>query len=249
LCVLSEQASRSSFFVYVSATLAAAVFVGFAPTFYLRSWFTTSALPSSLVAVHGVVFSLWMVLLGVQVALVRAHRRDLHRKLGVAGAALAALMVSVAIPTPVAQAKRFFAVGFPPAFPPMGVMFALSECGILVFITLVGAALYFRRRVDIHKRLMVLATIEIALAGVDRALQHTPLIAVSQLFGWPGWFTAMFAVGDLFIVAIAVYDRITLGRIHRATLAGGLLIVLSQPLRLIVGATATSDALVRWLAR
>jgi hypothetical protein len=246
--VPSEQTSQSSFFAYASVTLAAAVFVGFAPTFYLRPWFTTSPLPSTLVAVHGVVFSLWIVILGIQVALIRAHRRDLHRRFGIAGAVLAVLMALVAIPTPVAQAKRFFAIGVPPGFPPMGVMFALSEVGVIVFVALAGAGLYFRRRVDVHKRLMMLATIEIALAGVDRALQRTPLFAVSGLFGWAGWFAAMFTVGDLFIVAIAVHDWITLGRIHRATLAGGALIVLSQPLRLMIGATATSDAFIRWLA-
>jgi len=246
--VVAEPGSRSSFYAGVAIALAAAVFVGFGPTFYMRSWFTVSPLPSTLVALHGVVFSLWIVVLLVQVALVRGHRRDLHRRLGLGATVLAVFMVLVAIPTPVAQAKRFFALGFPPGFPPMGVMFALSEVGVIVFATLAGAGLYFRRRADIHKRLMLLATIEIGLAGVDRALQRTPLIAVSELFGWPGWFAAMFAVGDLFIVAIAVHDWIILGRIHRATLAGGLLIVISQPLRLMIGATAASDALVRWLA-
>jgi len=36
---------------------------------------------------------------------------------------------------------------------------------MLVFAILVGAAFHFRRRADVHKRLMLLATIEIPAGG------------------------------------------------------------------------------------
>src|SRR5207253_1731970 len=39
---------------------------------------------------------------------------------------------------------------------------------MLVFASLVGAAFYFRRRADTHKRLMLLATIAILAAAVAR---------------------------------------------------------------------------------
>jgi hypothetical protein len=64
-----------------------------------------------------------------------------------------------------------------------------------------------------------------------------------------GWFAAEFAVGDLFIVAIAVHDWLSINTIHRATLVGGLLIIPSQPIRLLIGATEICEGFVRWLAQ
>jgi hypothetical protein len=58
---------------------------------------------------------------------------------------------------------------------------------------------------------------------------------------------AFFGLTDLFIVACLLYDLVTLKRIHRATALGGLLIVVSQPLRLIVGGTHAWLAFATWL--
>jgi hypothetical protein len=53
----------------------------------------------------------------------------------------------------------------------------------------------------------------------------------------------------LFLVAIAVYDFRTRGRLHPATLWGGLFLVASQPLRLLIGVSAPWSAFAAWLAR
>jgi hypothetical protein len=99
---------RPVFYSWLAVTLAAAVFIGFAPTFYLRGWFMATPLPSALVAIHGTVFSSWVFVLLLQVLFVRAGRVRMHRRFGRAAAVLSVVMVLVAIPTPVAQAKRFF---------------------------------------------------------------------------------------------------------------------------------------------
>jgi hypothetical protein len=44
---------------------------------------------------HGTVFTLWIVLLIFQTGFVAANRRDIHRRLGVMGVGIAALMVAL----------------------------------------------------------------------------------------------------------------------------------------------------------
>jgi len=57
---------------------------------------------------------------------------------------------------------------------------------------------------------------------------------------------AFFGLTDLFIVALAIWDFRTRGRLHPVTLWGGLLIIVSQPLRLVVSGTAGWLAFARW---
>ena len=78
---------------------------------------------------------------------------------------------------------------------------------------------------------MLLATVNLVTAAIAR----WPMIGA---FGPP----AYFGLTDLFVVALAVWDFRTRGRLHPVTLWGGLLILISQPLRLIVSGTAA------WLA-
>jgi hypothetical protein len=57
-----------------------------------------------------------------------------------------------------------------------------------------------------------------------------------------------FGLADLFIVALLVYDLSTRGKVHPATIWGGLLIVASQPLRLMISGTPPWLAFASWLA-
>jgi len=58
---------------------------------------------------------------------------------------------------------------------------------------------------------------------------------------------AFFGLTDVFVVACIAYDLITLKRIHRATALAALLIIASQPLRLILGGTHAWLAFATWL--
>jgi hypothetical protein len=84
---------------FYTGMAAIAVLVGFAPTYYLRPRFVSTPLPFYLHA-HGIVFSAWIAFFIAQAMLVAVRRTDVHRKLGWAGASLAALMVTSAQPRP-----------------------------------------------------------------------------------------------------------------------------------------------------
>lgn len=219
---------------YVSMSIAAVitVFAGFAPTYFLRPYFTRAPL-MPLLHLHGIVFSSWLVFFITQTMLVAAHRTDLHRRFGILGGVIAVLMVGLGVTTAVVRASQGSA---PPGVPPLG--FLVIPLGdMVVFPTLVGAGFYFRRKPDVHKRLMLLATISILAAAIARLP-----FAIMQA-GAP----AFFGLTDVFIVVCVLYDLITLRRIHRATALAGLLIVASQPLRLMLGGTSAWIKFATWL--
>jgi hypothetical protein len=58
---------------------------------------------------------------------------------------------------------------------------------------------------------------------------------------------AFFGLTDLFIVAMLVYDLATRRKVHPATIWGGLVVVASQPLRLMISGTPAWLAFAGWL--
>ena len=83
---------------------------------------------------------------------------------------------------------------------------------------------------------MLLASVNLLAAGIAR---------------WP--FAMMqagppmyFGLSDLFIVALVAWDLASRGRVHPVTLWGGLAIVVSQPLRLVLMGTGAWLAFAGW---
>jgi hypothetical protein len=57
---------------------------------------------------------------------------------------------------------------------------------------------------------------------------------------------AFFGLTDLFVVALAIWDLRTSGRLHPVTLWGGLATIVLQPLQLVVSGTGSWLAFARW---
>ena len=221
------------FYTGMAVAFVLTVFAGFARTFYLRPHFQTQPLIPLLV-LHGIVFTSWIALLLTQTTLVATKRTRTHMRLGVAGGLLASLMILIGTVTAIVRAKGPSPV---PGVNPLSFL-TIPLGHMLVFASLVGAAFYFRRRADTHKRLMLLATIAILPAAVARL----PFAFIQQ-YG-P---LAFFGLSDLFIVPCLIYDIVTRRRPHRATVLGGALIVISHPLRLVIGNTHAWLAFATWL--
>ena len=112
--VSSARWQQRLFFTGIPIAMGVAVFVGFAPTYYLKTAYGTPAL-APLYHLHGFLFSLWIVLLVAQPALVAARHINLHRRLGTVGGVLAAAMVPTALAVAVDMGRRGAA---PPGVPP-----------------------------------------------------------------------------------------------------------------------------------
>jgi hypothetical protein len=221
------------FYTGMAIAITSTVFAGFARTYYLRPLFNKPPL-MPLLHLHGIVFTSWVVLFLTQTTLVAANRTDVHRRLGVVGAIIAVLMVVIGTTTAIIRAKQ--GAG-PPGGPPPLVFLVIPLADMVVFASLVGAGLSFRRQADVHKRLMLLAMISLLAAAIAR-------LPLDLLKAGP---PAFFGLTDLFIVPCLVYDLFERGRVHRATALGALVIVASQPLRLMIGGTDAWLAFARWL--
>ncbi len=232
--VVSRQSQRR-FYLGIAVVIAAIVFAGFARTYYLRGFFTAEPLPG-LLHLHGLVFTCWLLLFVVQTTLVAAGRTDIHRRLGVVGGVLAATMLVVGVLTAIHAAQRG---GTPLGMPALRFM-VIPLGDITVFSILVTAALLYRRKPEIHKRLMLCATIAI-LAPATSRLPFAFIRRVGPV--------AFFGLADLVLLACILYDLVSRRKVHPAYWWAGLLIVASQPLRLILSGTHAWLAFAQWLTR
>jgi hypothetical protein len=216
------------------------IFAGFAHTYYLRLVFETKGLPV-LLHLHGFLFTSWFVLFFVQVRLVARHRVDLHRKLGVVGAFLAPLCACVAIGVSF-NAGRRFVLAHPNSLTNLRARPAAMDFGTsLMFLVLVGIALYFRRRPEIHKRVMVLACCSILLPAIGRI----PLL-FGTVFETVG-FWGLVAITEVLPLACILYDTIKHRRLHPAFGWGGAVLLLSLPTFMLVGASDSWLKFLSWL--
>jgi FtsH-binding integral membrane protein len=215
------------FFSGMAVACAIILFLGFLPSYFHRS----AELPplSPLYQLHGALFTAWIVLLLAQTALVAGRRTDIHRTLGLAGAFLAAVVFVLGVAVAVETLRRN---GGPPGGDPRKFL-AIPLGDIIVFGVLVGAAVLQRQDSDTHKRLMLLATISLLTAAVARFLRQVGMGGAPNLFYGT----------DVFVVVLAIYDLVSRGRVHPATLWGGAMVVGFKPL-LFYAVAITSP----WLA-
>ena len=165
--------SERRFFGFVAAALALLVFAGFARTFYLHKLFSLPA-PSLLVTVHGSLMTTWILLLGVQTTLISVRRVNWHRRLGIAGAALASIIVPLGCLTTLGAAQREARAHSEFVSGQLNVL-GLELTQMALFAGLIGLALWYRNRPSIHKRLMIVATLCIIPNAIVRLSLLSPI--------------------------------------------------------------------------
>lgn len=162
---------------------------------------------------HAVAFLGWPTLLTAQVLLIRTNRREIHRKLGLAGLGLAAAMVVLGPATALtADALAFTRTGQAPTF------LSIQFTDILAFTGLVAAGFQLRGDASAHKRLMLLAALYISDAGFARWLGDS----VRHLTGdgyWP-MIAQLYLANTALMLALGGYDLVTRRRLHPAYVAG-----------------------------
>jgi len=166
----------------------------------------------AIVHAHAIVFVTWLVLFTAQVALVRSRRTGLHRKLGVAGAALAIVMIILGPVTALVVASSNYASrGETPEF------LAIEFMDVIAFGCLTGAGLLLRGTTA-HKRLMLLGLIYLSTPGFARFLNIVLGIAVGAIIplGHGFWRScvSIFIGTDLLLVGLGIYDLMTSRRLY-----------------------------------
>ena len=231
------------FFSGMSILITVVAFVGFGPTYFLKTFYGTPALPSQLVHVHGILLTSWIALFLIQTALVASNRTDLHRRLGGAGAVLALTIFPVSLAVAITAARNGSASA-PPNIPPLTFM-AVPVMDLLLFTSFVAVGFYNRRRPEAHKRLMLLGTFALLSPAVGRFFlpPHGILVWVPPFIG----FIIDQGFGHVLVVACMCYDFATRRRVHPAFLWGGLILMVLQQGRLTIGGTGVWLAIAGWL--
>lgn len=160
------------FFIGSAIVIAALCFAGFARSYYLRAWLGKRAL-APVLHLHGMIMTAWIVLFTVQIVFIAKHRIQLHRKLGVLGALLAALVVGLGAFIVVRDVGRQSPNATTASF--WTLFAAFDGINLILFGGLVFAAVWMRRRSDVHKRLMLLAALSLLPPALGRiAIQFVP---------------------------------------------------------------------------
>ena len=222
------------FYILAAILFPLIILIGFARTYYLRFFFDAPPLRSALFHIHGIVMTAWIALFITQVYLISAKRIKLHQKLGMAGVGLAIMVTIVGFFAGVAAAKAGSA---PPGFPPLNFL-AVPFFDIVVFPVLFGAAIYYRKQPANHKRLILLTAINFLPPGLGRFPLES-LQALGPLF--------FFGVPVLLVIAAIAYDTWQNGKLNKVFLFGGLFLIASYPLRIMISGTEAWMSFATWL--
>lgn len=201
------------FYLWSAAFLAVTTLAGFTRTYYFRGYFHSPELRPFL-HYHGAVMTAWIVLFLVQTVLIARRQVRLHRILGYFGAFLAVLVVIMGSAATILAAAREVHAHSPFANLTLNVL-ALELTQMAFFGALVGIALWYRRRPDLHKRCMLLATLCML---PNPQLRIMPFLHSNLLY-----LTIFSAQIFLFVAIDAIRNR----RIHPAFLRGAIAVTLA----------------------
>lgn len=169
-----------------------ATLIGFWPSFFSRP--TSNAMPHT---VHGIISTLWLVLLVAQAGLVRALRMPQHRTLGKLSYVLMPLMVLSG-----AWVLHLMLAGETRLPPPVASMLGFVDFGTLIFLLLAyGFAIRHRHDVQVHARWMVTTMLVVLPPALTRLAfvvnSEAPLpVAIGFAFVTPAFVAAVLAVQD-----------------------------------------------------
>ena len=202
------------------------VIAGFGPSIVDRSNRVAPLTP--LVVTHGLLFTGWLLLFVTQSVLVATGRMAQHRRIGILGLMLAVTMLLMSVIVSVAMAHRGSDLsgdlGGVKADMPAVLALALGDAA--AFATLVALGLSFRRRPEVHKRLMLMATVS------PYTLMGAPL---AHLRGhWPNLALVTLLIALLLQFSSVIHDRITRGHVHPVSWWGSLSLFAGGLVRAIV---------------
>ena len=193
---------RPKYFLNMAYAFLAIALIGFSTTFFIPLAQGSFSAPP-IIHIHGALLFGWLLLFIVQASLIQRRSILAHRQLGIIGAVLCIAIVVSGVLVGLHATRRDLATG--------GDDFVLGQfvnilVEMLLFGSLVAAAIVFRRDSESHKRLLLLATIS-ALAPAWLRMRH--------LFpGVPNPFVTFSLLADSLLFVAIARDWIILKRIH-----------------------------------
>jgi len=189
---------RGYFYFFMSLLIAATAVYGFSHTID-HNLIHRSPLPPFVLYIHAIVFPAWIVFFIVQSALIRSHNVHLHRSLGWFGVGLAVAIIIVGTLTAISMAR------FEQQDPFNSAAFLIVQVmDLSSFAVPFALAIYWRKRPEFHRRLVLIAS----CALLDAAFGRFP--ALPLVFS-PAGVDALICLG---VIRDLIVDR----RVHKVYL-------------------------------
>lgn len=220
---------RSRFYLIITILMLMVVLLGFGPRFYLRPFFEQprhlqmESLPIKFI-LHGLLMTLWYVLLVVQSTLVNTKNIQVHKRLGIGLGVIAVLAVISAIPVMMGFAPRMVELGFLDVNNPHRVWFQNLQWtndifALITFTSMVTIGFLNRTNKELHRTMMMFASM--AFTGP----------ATGRLMEWSS--PSLFIEGTvtvyvLFPMAVLIHDWVKARKIPRYAIWGFLALALSM---------------------
>lgn len=242
-----SKVSTRWFYAWMAITCVAVAVLGFMPTYFVPMAQGQFAAPP-IIHLHGMIFFGWTVLFAVQTQLVARGATLAHRTWGMLGVAWATGMVFVVFAAVVTRIGMLSAAGHREE----ALAFSWVQVGgIAMFATLFTLAIVNVKRSEVHKRLMLVATISLLQAPIARWFQvllapPTPpggvvLPPPLALTIPPG------IVADLLLLTAIIYDWRTRGGPHPVYLIAGGAVVAFQLTVPLIGGSPVWQGIAAWI--
>jgi hypothetical protein len=183
--ITERRLKRDQWFYVIAAVLMLLSTAGGFRRFYLHGkapWGDMTGQILPLVVAHGLAMTGWVLTFFLQSILIVTGRRKLHLVIGPLGGVLAGAIVilgATVAPLSVRFSPQIYSdLGGPKAF--LATMFVQ----MLLFGTFVGLGLIYRRKPEIHRPMMLLATVVIQSGAFGRLPYVDNLAAYPPLYVW-----------------------------------------------------------------
>jgi hypothetical protein len=211
----NEARQRTGRWFYVSVMLLIIFLnvVSFAPSLIDASTRTVPLPLTSIDLAHALVSVTWLLVFLAQAALIATGRPAVHRRLGVVGVLLSAVLIVVTWFTFVEGARRGFDLSGDLFSRPVDPAAYLAATNVLIPIgVLIGVAVWYRQRPAVHKRLMMLAVLTSGGAPIAHMVGHWPALQPHVVLN---------PIMSTFLLFLpAMHDRVSERRIHPVSLLG-----------------------------
>jgi hypothetical protein len=234
--VINPRQIERKLFLGAAIAFPLVVLAGYVKSYYFSSFFPDARpLANALVHAHGLIMSAWVLYFVAQVALIRTKNVKVHMTMGMAGVALAALVIVVGMAT--AYDAQHVRGAAPPGVNPHS-FFIFPASDMFLFAVLFATAIYYRKRPAEHKSLMLLTAINFMPAALFRLPVVPPEYTVWWAFGTPA----------IIAVSILVWNTWKHGKLNKVFAAGVAILLAAVPLRPIIGESQAWLSFVGWLA-
>jgi FtsH-binding integral membrane protein len=201
------------FYFSMSLVLAAIVVAGFRRT--VNDNLFHPAVPRPFILwIHGAAFASWVGFFIFQSTLVRVHKVSWHRFFGWFGVGLASVMVPLGVTTSIIMA-RFDMVQLHQDERDAHAFLSIPFYDMIAFGVLIALAIYWRRRPELHRRLIFVATC---------GLMDAPIARFDYMFDHNLFFPCL----DLLIMFGVVRDLLVERRVHKVYLYALPLLIVGQ---------------------